>query len=157
MVVDCQSHVFEPRWLEHLAARASEPRAVREETGWRIEYGAMRHRLPAWFTDIEAKLRAMDAAGIDMALLTPNLPGPETCGSEGVGLARRVNDWVAERVAAHPDRFALVVTPPLNDVDAPSRRPSAGHAAWAHARSRCTRGHRPDGRTSAPMTPSGRR
>jgi 2,3-dihydroxybenzoate decarboxylase len=49
----------------------------------------------------------MDAAGIDMQVLSITAPGPQVfAAQEGADLARKATDILAEAVAARPDRFA---------------------------------------------------
>jgi predicted TIM-barrel fold metal-dependent hydrolase len=56
------------------------------------------------------RIRLMDAAGIDMQVLSHVQPGIQIVPDADAGLAaeicREVNDWLAEAVAAHPARFA---------------------------------------------------
>jgi predicted TIM-barrel fold metal-dependent hydrolase len=58
--------------------------------------------------DIDAKrLAAMDAAGIDMQVLSLTSPGTEQLeAAEAIALARETNDAVADAVKKHPTRFA---------------------------------------------------
>jgi uncharacterized protein len=67
----------------------------------------------------EGRLKAMDSAGIDFQVLSSSAPGVQEIGSkEAVDIARRVNDELAEIVAAHPDRFAGFATLPTPDPEA---------------------------------------
>jgi uncharacterized protein len=55
----------------------------------------------------EGRIAKMDAAGIDMQVLSLTSPGVEQLdAAEAVALAREVNDHLAEAVRRHPDRFA---------------------------------------------------
>ena len=66
----------------------------------------------------QARLDDMDAAGIDMQVLSiggfPQLAPPQ----EQTDLTRRANDLLAGAVAEHPDRFAALATLPWHDPDA---------------------------------------
>ncbi|HEY1361992.1 MAG TPA: amidohydrolase family protein [Xanthobacteraceae bacterium] len=54
-----------------------------------------------------SRLAAMDAAGIDVQVLSHNQPGCQALEAEAaVPAAREVNDFLHEAVRAHPDRFA---------------------------------------------------
>ena len=54
----------------------------------------------------EARIAAMDAAGIDVQVLLHTQPGVEDLdGGEAVRLARDANDLLAESISRHPDRF----------------------------------------------------
>ncbi|HZB07805.1 MAG TPA: amidohydrolase family protein, partial [Rubrobacter sp.] len=53
------------------------------------------------------RISAMDAAGIDMQVLSLTFPGVEQLeAAEAVAFARETNDLLAEAVRRHPDRFA---------------------------------------------------
>jgi len=62
------------------------------------------------------RLAEMDAAGIDLAVLSPNAPSVQMlAGGLAVDLAIATNDHLAEVVAEHPDRFAGFATVPTPD------------------------------------------
>jgi aminocarboxymuconate-semialdehyde decarboxylase len=95
-------------FLEHLQGRDVLPRAVRDADGF-ITHCAPQLSLPyrAPILDIEAKLADMDAAGIDLTVLSPGLPGPEVLGgAQADRWAARINDELAVITAAHPGRLA---------------------------------------------------
>jgi predicted TIM-barrel fold metal-dependent hydrolase len=56
------------------------------------------------------RIRSMDAAGIDVQVLSHVQPGIQVLAGEqaelAVAVSREVNDWLAAAIAAHPDRFA---------------------------------------------------
>lgn len=55
----------------------------------------------------EGRIAEMDAAGVDVAVLSLTSPGVEQLeASEAVALAREANDHLAEAVSRHPDRLA---------------------------------------------------
>jgi uncharacterized protein len=55
----------------------------------------------------DGRIAAMDAAGIDMQVLSLNSPGVEQlAATEAVAFAREANDHLAEAVQRHPDRLA---------------------------------------------------
>jgi uncharacterized protein len=70
--------------------------------------------LIARLCDVGAKrLAEMDAAGIDMQVLSLTAPGVEQLdAAEAVALAREANDYVAEAVKNHPARFAAFAAVP---------------------------------------------
>lgn len=54
----------------------------------------------------EQRLQSMDAAGIDMQVLSLTAPGVEQFDpARGTALARECNDQLAEVIRSHPDRF----------------------------------------------------
>ncbi|HEY4793377.1 MAG TPA: amidohydrolase family protein, partial [Mycobacterium sp.] len=56
------------------------------------------------------RIRQMDAAGIDVQVLSHVQPGVQVLADDhaelAVSVCREVNDWLAEVVAAQPSRFA---------------------------------------------------
>jgi 2,3-dihydroxybenzoate decarboxylase len=87
------------------------PAAVGMPPRWVGEWG---RRLPD-FTEL--RLADMDAHGVDVQVLSLTSPGLEgvTDPAEAVDVARRVNDYLAEVIAAHPARFAGFAALPLRD------------------------------------------
>jgi predicted TIM-barrel fold metal-dependent hydrolase len=62
------------------------------------------------------RIADMDAAGIDLQVLSHNVPGAEALEPEhAVVNARTVNDDLAKTVAGHPDRFAAFAALPMRD------------------------------------------
>lgn len=61
-----------------------------------------------------ARLAEMDAAGIDMQILSINAPGVEQLDADHqIALAKESNEYVAAAVEAHPDRFAAFAALPV--------------------------------------------
>ncbi|MFD4636258.1 amidohydrolase family protein [Lentzea sp. NPDC058436] len=69
--------------------------------------------IPEW--SAASTLRLMDSLGIKAQLLSVSSPGVNF---GDTSLAREVNEEGAEVVAAHPDRFGLLASVPLPDLDA---------------------------------------
>ena len=69
--------------------------------------------------DIDAKrLAEMDAAGIDMQVLSLTSPGVEQLdAADAVALARDTNDYLADAVKKHPTRFAGLAAVPTSAPD----------------------------------------
>jgi uncharacterized protein len=66
----------------------------------------------------EGRIAAMDAAGIDVQILS-NVPGVEAVEiPQAVELARQANDAVVTAATEHPDRFLGFATLPMRDPDA---------------------------------------
>jgi predicted TIM-barrel fold metal-dependent hydrolase len=78
---------------------------------------------PEGINDLGAgRIAAMDAAGIDVQILSHAVPGVETVEpSLAVNLARQANDTVAEAVANYPDRLRGFATLPMRDPAAAAR------------------------------------
>ncbi len=61
----------------------------------------------------------MDAAGIDLWVLSHTVPGAEAWpAAEAVAGARQANDDLAKTIAAHPDRWAEFAALPMRDPNA---------------------------------------
>ena len=63
-----------------------------------------------YMTDLgERRLAHMDAGGIDKQILSLTAPGVQVMDrDQAVGFAAFANDWVADKIKAHPDRFAAL-------------------------------------------------
>lgn len=65
------------------------------------------------------RIQAMDAAGIDLAILSVVTPAAQALPApEAVVLAREANDEATDAVRAHPDRFRTFATLPTGDPQA---------------------------------------
>jgi predicted TIM-barrel fold metal-dependent hydrolase len=108
MRIDIHSHLMSVAFLEHLRGRDTLPTAAPGADGY-IAHCAPGLSLPYGpaILSVEAKLADMDAAGIDLAVLSHGLPGPAMLGgAEADRWAARINDELAAVAAAHPGRFA---------------------------------------------------
>ncbi len=65
----------------------------------------------------DARIRSMDASAIDLSILSLLSPGVQAIAdvTGAVEAARKTNDFLAERIAAHPGRFAGFATLPMQD------------------------------------------
>jgi aminocarboxymuconate-semialdehyde decarboxylase len=118
LVIDCQSHFFVPDLLDLMEKRATSPRVYRKGGDRYVQIADWHRRILPKHTDVAAKLADMDAAGIDISLISINDPGPELFGADGPKVARLVNDFIAGVVRAHPKRFAGLCVLPLQDMQA---------------------------------------
>ncbi len=116
--IDCQSHVYIPEVLEFLERRKTSPMAFRRNGEIYVQVGEWPLQLRPNHTSIEAKLAMMNEERIGVTMLSTNFPGPELLGSEGPALARIMNDYVADVVRRHPERFAGLAVLPTQDVGA---------------------------------------
>jgi predicted TIM-barrel fold metal-dependent hydrolase len=112
--------VFPRAYAELLLKNTTSVRTVRQGDAYLVSYGDLQSfALSLGPYDPAAKIRDMDAAGIDVGVLTVNIPGPELLAPElGVAGARVCNDYLAELCAAFPGRFVGLATLPLQDVPA---------------------------------------
>jgi predicted TIM-barrel fold metal-dependent hydrolase len=75
------------------------------------------HDIPKQIGDLgEERLRHMDAAGIDVQVLSFGQPGPQGFAADvAIPMARDANDVLAAAVAKHPNRFAGFAALPTAD------------------------------------------
>src|SRR5258708_35039379 len=85
----------------------------------------------------EGRLAAMDACGIDMQVLSlsaltfPGIQG-ESDTKQAISMARQTNDYLAEQVRQHPDRFFGFPALPFQDPTVPPTHlnPPVTHLAF---------------------------
>jgi predicted TIM-barrel fold metal-dependent hydrolase len=78
------------------------------------------HDIVAELADLgEKRLAHMDAAGVDVQVLSFGAPGPQAFGADiAIPMARDANDRLFDAVQAHPDRFAGFAALPTADPQA---------------------------------------
>jgi aminocarboxymuconate-semialdehyde decarboxylase len=112
-------------------------RLVGPSEATRVQVGDHTSGLPLIppLTDVDARLRWMDRAGIDVQLVSPwmDLAGYHLPAAAGHWLSRIQNDALAALAARHPDRFMAAATVPLQDpvsaAEELSRAVRLGHRA----------------------------
>ncbi|MBI2880392.1 MAG: amidohydrolase [Candidatus Tectomicrobia bacterium] len=119
MRIDVQSHFFPDKLIEKLEKRSAPPNAVRRDG--RTMVFASRHTgfpVPPALNDLEEKFRVMEAAGVDVQVLSINVPGPERAGGrEADDLAELGHDCLAGITRKYPDKFWGMATLGLGDMD----------------------------------------
>lgn len=121
MIIDCQSHVFPQAYAELLTRNTNALRTTRAGDGvYLINYGdAQGFRLDIDSYSAARKLRAMDASGVDMSVISVNIPCPDMLDPDLAAQGARIcNDALAQLCARHSDRFVGLASLPLNDVPA---------------------------------------
>jgi predicted TIM-barrel fold metal-dependent hydrolase len=116
-IIDCQSHLFVPELLAYMEKRKEAPYIYAKDDRRYLVVGNW-HRPMVTGIDLPMKLKAMDAAGIQLTALSTNDPGCEQFGAEGPAVARMVHDYLAEVVKQHPTRFFALATLPMQSRDA---------------------------------------
>lgn len=113
--IDVHTHYMAHALAAALEGRSEAPRIIRENGKRAIEYGAGNgHDLLPSMLDLDAQLRDMDAAGIDFAVLSVNVPGVDWFpAADGVAVARDVNDELAEITRRHDERLAALAVLPM--------------------------------------------
>lgn len=123
MRIDCQTHVFPPAYIDVLARNPQGPRVEKEGNGLVIMLGDRPTlRIKEGHFDLSSKLRKMDQWGIDISILSPQIPGPCMLAPDlAIQGARAMNDSIAEVMEKYPGRFAGIASLPWQDVDAAIR------------------------------------
>jgi predicted TIM-barrel fold metal-dependent hydrolase len=112
--IDCQSHLFSEEFLALLEKRKDPPYVYRRGGERFVVVGQWHRRLMPRHTDVAAKIADMDKAGIAMTAISINDPGPELFGKDSPAMARLLNDFIADVVQRHPQRFFGLATLPFN-------------------------------------------
>lgn len=127
-VIDVEAHYFDEAYADYLRSRSVPPMEESAPEGikvWQdpLSPGVFQYRgefLERALLDVaEGRLRLMDEAGIDVQLLSLNVPGCEQLEpAEGARVAREANDALAKIVARHPDRFVGLTALGMADAEA---------------------------------------
>lgn len=123
MKIDIQCHCVPQPVLDRLERRTEIPRVVRSDgltklvvspsTAWPV---------PPGMNDMVMKLEVMDKTGVDVQVLSLNVPGPERIeGPEADEMARIAHDGLADLIQKRPDRFWGIATLGFDDMDASLR------------------------------------
>lgn len=125
--IDFETHFTTQGWIDALYANPGYPRFAHDEhtknrrlfyfAGAGEPYGDV---IVDKLLDLgQGRLQAMDAAGIDVAVISLTSPGIEQFETGlSVRLAEEANDVLAAAVSAHPDRYRGYAALPVRDVDA---------------------------------------
>ncbi len=121
--VDAQSHVFPQAYAELLARNRGALRVTGQKGVYLIDYGGVEQ----FSLDLEryspqATLQAMDEAGIDISVVSVNIPGPEWLEPHlAIEGSRLCNDYLSDLSIRFPGRFVGLASLPLGDVGASLR------------------------------------
>ena len=119
--IDLEAHFITVEYMEYLRMRKDFPRLETPEDRKDLEFDRLwfgpdlcRLRTPnmrAKLLDLgEGRIEEMDAAGIDMQVLSLD-PGCELFDvAEGTALARKINDELSHAIKRHPERFIGLAT-----------------------------------------------
>ena len=124
--VDVHNHWYPPEYLEYLKNRTESPRMKQTGPTSYVAYAPgdviVAHIDRAGHYDLGARIRDMDAAGLDTQVLSITIPGPESLhAKEGVYWAQKINDAYAKAVQDHPGRFYAKANLPYQDADAAAK------------------------------------
>jgi aminocarboxymuconate-semialdehyde decarboxylase len=119
MKIDVHSHFVSEKFAHRLEKRQRFPYGRTVDGRYRFHCceGMVMPMTPAMF-DMERKIADMDTLGIDIAVLSLGVPGPELFpGRQADEIARFHNDLLAEIIARQPDRFWGYATLGFGTVD----------------------------------------
>ena len=119
--LDLHTHHYTPEYFTAVRDSGGDYSFAKDPTGRDIITlrGARFFGVTSAMTDLAARLDAMDAAGIDVAVLSLSTPNVFFLPASGqAGLARRMNDAYAQAMADHPDRVKAFASIPMDDPDA---------------------------------------
>src|SRR5712692_622417 len=113
--ITLEEHFISPEYAQHMRDLQSKGNASAPGSP------GMSKEMEAMLADLgEGRLAAMDACGIDMQALSlssltfPSIQG-ETDTNQAISMALQANDYLAEQVHKHPDRYAGFAALPLQD------------------------------------------
>jgi len=115
-MIDCQSHLFCSELVDIMRKRKSDPVVFSKDGESILKMGDWLRKIPPYYLDVDVKLEAMDAAGVELTALSINDPGPECFGVDGPAIAQIANDFIAGIVAKYPQRFFGLCVLPLQDM-----------------------------------------
>jgi len=116
-VIDLEAHFFTEEYLEYLRARREVPKLEtvkdeRHEKSEQLSYGPglnLPHRVTLkYLLDVgEGRVGEMEAAGIDMQVLSLSNPGPDAFEdpSEATAVSKKINDELSNIIRKYPERF----------------------------------------------------
>ena len=110
-IIALEEHVVTPLYVSKMAGGS------RRTTSLDDRSKKLGHDIRAELMDIgESRIRYMDAAGIDVQVLSLTMPGPQAFGAaDAPAVARDANDRIQGAVKAHPTRFAGFAALPTAD------------------------------------------
>jgi aminocarboxymuconate-semialdehyde decarboxylase len=119
-LVDVHTHYLPAALVSALEKRQELPKISEGPDGRLIHYGEGNiHPVLPEMGDVERRLADMDDQGIDVAVLSINIPGIDWFPvADGPAIAREVNDELAALVAAHPDRLQALAALPMQKPEA---------------------------------------
>jgi aminocarboxymuconate-semialdehyde decarboxylase len=111
MTVDVHTHFLPATLVDALRRRTELPRI----SNGQIEYGEGNgHALLPNMGDLEMRMRDMDAQGIDLAVLSANVPGVDWFpAADAPAIAQAVNDELNALAEDDPDRLAALAALPM--------------------------------------------
>lgn len=117
MKIDVHNHFYPRQYLDELR-RESRCATITTDVQGRtlVNYAGDYNVVDASHVDPEARIEAMDEAGIDVQIISLTTPGVHLEQRErAIQISRVVNDAMADVVAKYPSRFRAFATLPMQD------------------------------------------
>jgi len=131
MRIDVQCHVFPPEYSEYLLQHSQFPTPVRKGDNLLLDYnGKQKFIIDREKYDPANILKTMDASGVDLSLISCNIP--DTCllpPEHSAGAARIINESILDTCSRYPGRFLGLASIPWN---APEQAAAELHWAAEH-------------------------
>jgi aminocarboxymuconate-semialdehyde decarboxylase len=117
MIIDFHNHYYPDAYLDELRTGRTNARLEKDSQGRTlVHYPGDYNVVAVGHRDLDEKIRAMDAAGVDVQAFSLTTPGVHIEERErGIELAQLVNDEFASAVHLHAGRFAALAALPLQD------------------------------------------
>ena len=133
-VIDVHTHMLSPQWLETIRSSGGPDYTVKELKGQDVVHmhGAPFMTLMPGMFDFPERIKKMDEAGVDIAIVSLTCPsvywGGEAVSTE---TAQVMNDYFAEQQATWPDRIRWFATLPWQYPDKAVAELARAHDAGA--------------------------
>ncbi|KMY68427.1 hypothetical protein AAU61_01720 [Desulfocarbo indianensis] len=121
--VDVHNHWYPKEYLDYLCSRGSDASPYMEHDGgshYRGYYNgvACAHIDRPGHYDLEARIKDLDAAGLDTQVISVTIPGPDTLEPEnGIYWSKKCNDALKKAEEKYPGRFYWMATLPYQSPD----------------------------------------
>jgi aminocarboxymuconate-semialdehyde decarboxylase len=115
MTVDFHNHYFPPAFVDAVRRGESAFRVTEDADGNPVLHSPGDYNvLVPGHRDLDARVEALDAVGVDMQVITMTAPGTSIeTPEQAASMARVINDGLAEGREAHADRFVPLGHLPL--------------------------------------------
>ncbi len=119
--VDAHNHWYPKEYLDYLISRGTAEKVHARHDGgthFRCYYNnvCVAHIDRAGHYDLEARIKDLDAGGLDTQLISVTIPGPECLERDtGIYWAKKCNDALKTAMDAYPGRFFFLATLPYQD------------------------------------------
>lgn len=116
MIIDIHAHYFDPAVMRAIETGQFAPNLHYNANHGGFDFPGLSTRpTPPGMVDLQARLRHMDAIGVDMQLMSTwvDMLGPDLPEEPAAAFHRAINQGLAAAVRTHPDRFRFLASVPL--------------------------------------------